>query len=681
MPIQTTTSPVQDLGAATPLAVVPRLSPSGAGAGLPPLPPLSHPAVPPHGGAAFYKRIFSYFKSDGVLIATLVALIWVALLAGVLEGAAYGVLIDSVLSDRARTDWPSRILMTPFANYDRSQLILALALAWLGLRVLNDTVLLLREMINHRIRFNGTARVRTELFDHLHALSPAYHRSRPQGDSIYRVTTDSQGFFGVLDTFIGAINSVLTVVVIGSVMMGFDLTLTVVCMTMAPLLVIANAYFHRTIRRTSNASKQVDTEFTTFVQRAASTATLAQLFGREARESARFRDTVDRTVTAGMRMSWQQQLYPWSQRVTYALGYAFILGYGGYLVFRDREIYGPGAFTVGTLGAMLYYLTQLWEPIRRMTGFTADVQTNAAAAARVFHVLDMVPAVADAPGARALAVKPRTLQLHRVQFAYGEGQAPVLRGIDATIEPGGMVAFVGPSGTGKSTILNLLPRFYDPTGGSIALDGHDLRSIRLADVRRHIALVPQDSPVIAGTIADNIAFGRPDATPEQVRRAAEMAGAAGFIADLPHGYGTEVTEAGQNLSGGQRQRLAIARALLTEAPILVLDEPTSGLDSHHEHLVLQTLLKLKGERTIILVTHTLSAVTKCDEIFVLKDGVVAESGTHAELLSRDGVYAAMTATPSRASSAVARSNVASAVSTPLLLTDKRLAPVRRSIEP
>jgi subfamily B ATP-binding cassette protein MsbA len=261
--------------------------------------------------------------------------------------------------------------------------------------------------------------------------------------------------------------------------------------------------------------------------------------------------------------------------------------------------------------------------------------------------MDLVPTVRDTPGARPLPVRPRTLQLHRVRFAYADAEPPVLRGIDATILPGEMVAFVGPSGTGKSTLLNLLPRFYDPTGGSIALDGHDLRSIRLADVRAHIALVPQDSPVIAGTVAENIAFGRPDATPEQIRRAAQLAGAAEFIEELPHEYDTVITEAGQNLSGGQRQRLAIARALLTEAPILVLDEPTSGLDAHHEHLVLQTLHRLKGDRTIVLVTHAISAVTKCDQIFVLKDGVVAESGTHAELLSQDGPYAEMTATPGR----------------------------------
>jgi subfamily B ATP-binding cassette protein MsbA len=328
--------------------------------------------------------------------------------------------------------------------------------------------------------------------------------------------------------------------------------------------------------------------------------------------------------------------------VLYAVGHAFVLGYGGYLVFRDAGQYRPDAFTVGGVTAMLVYLGQLWEPIRRMTGFTADVQTNAAACARVFTVLDLEPTVADAPGARPLSLQPRTLNLDDVAFAYHDedGAArPVFRGVRAEIAPGRMVAFVGPSGSGKSTLLNLLPRFYDPTAGRLCLDGHDLRTIRLADVRAHVALVPQDSPVIAGTIAENIAFGRADATAEQIRRAAALAGADRFIEELEHAYDTPITEGGQNLSGGQRQRLAIARAILTDAPILVLDEPTSGLDPHHEHLVLQTLHQLKRQRTIILVTHTLNAVTECDQIFVLKDGVIAESGTHDELLANNGPYA------------------------------------------
>ncbi|HSI33073.1 MAG: ABC transporter ATP-binding protein [Phycisphaerae bacterium] len=624
---------------------------------MPPDPRAASPTCSPTPrGAGLYRRILAYFRPDLRLILLLIGLIWVSLLAGVLEGAAVGTLTDTLLSPAPRNDWLTRTILAPLGPSRPARLVW-LALLWLAVRATNDVVTLFREMINHRLRLAGTARVRTELFDHLQSLSPAYHKSRPQGDAIYRLSTDSLGFFGVLDTFIGAANSALTVLVIGAVMAGFNVTITVVCLCLTPLLVLANAWFVRTIRRTTDQSKRADTDFTTFVQRALATVSLAQLFGRQRTESARFRDAVDTTVRAGMRMSWQVQLYPMTQRLIYALGHAFVLGYGGWLVYRSQfgaapvdqatvaGINSPGTapapFTVGGITAMLVYLGQLWEPVRRMAGFTADVQANVAACARVFAVLDLTPTVADQPGATSLPVRPRTLELRGVQFAYGPGAPPVLKAISATIEPGRMVAFVGPSGSGKSTLLSLLPRFYDPTAGAVLLDGHDLRGVRLADVRGHIALVPQDSPVIAGTIAENVAFGRPDATPEQVRRAAELAGAGTFINELPAEYDTPVTEGGQNLSGGQRQRLAIARALLTDAPVLVLDEPTSGLDPHHERLVLATLHSLRDRHTVILVTHSLSAVTECDAIYVLSGGRVVEAGTHDELIARGGTYADM----------------------------------------
>jgi subfamily B ATP-binding cassette protein MsbA len=603
-------------------------------------------STPPSSGIKFYRRILSYFAEDRRLIAALVVLIWVSLLAGVLEGAAVGVLTDVLVSYQPSRDLPSRLFLRLLGS-DWVAWVICLAVFWLVLRLTHDAVQLLREMINHRLRYNGTARVRTQLFDHLQTLSPAYHKSCPQGDAIYRLSTDAQGFFGVLDTFVGAANSALTVLVIGVVMAGFNGTITAVCLCLAPLLVLANTYFGRTIRRTSAQSKQADTELTTFIQRAVATIGLAQLFGRQRTESERFRRTVDHTTDAGMGMSWQQQLYPMVQRMIYALGHAFVLGYGGYLVYRGHApnyhgevLHHTASFTVGGITAMLVYLGQLWEPVRRMAGFTADAQNNVAACARVFQVLDLMPTVADGPDAQELPVQPRVLELRDVEFAYVQDR-PVLCGIDAKILPGQMVAFVGPSGTGKSTLLNLLPRFYDPTSGSLRLDGQDLRKIRLKDVRGHIALVPQDSPVIAGTVAENIAYGRADASEEQIRKAAELAGAARFIEQLPDGYDTQITEAGQNLSGGQRQRLAIARALLTEAPILVLDEPTSGLDSRHERLVLDTLYRLKGDRTIILVTHNLRAVTPCDCIFVLDAGCVAEVGSHEQLIARRGIYAAM----------------------------------------
>jgi ATP-binding cassette subfamily B protein len=240
-----------------------------------------------------------------------------------------------------------------------------------------------------------------------------------------------------------------------------------------------------------------------------------------------------------------------------------------------------------------------------------------------------------------LAVRSRTLTLHDVGFGYGADSGPVLRSVSACVLPGQMVAFIGPSGTGKSTLLNLLPRLYDPSNGFISLDGYDLRKIKLADVRRHVALVPQDSTILAASISENIAYGRPGATRNQIREAAEMSGAAEFIHNLPEGYDTIITEGGQNLSGGQRQRIAIARAVLSEAPILVLDEPTSSLDPHHEHLVMEMLSRLRKHRTIILVTHRIETVSECDQIFVMNSGRIVERGTHAQLMARGDQYSAL----------------------------------------
>jgi ABC-type multidrug transport system fused ATPase/permease subunit len=268
---------------------------------------------------------------------------------------------------------------------------------------------------------------------------------------------------------------------------------------------------------------------------------------------------------------------------------------------------------------------------------TAAIQSGAAGAQRVFEVLDRDPVIQDLPGAKPLARKSRELRLDNVTFGYDKSH-PVLKHVSATIPAGEMVAFVGPSGVGKSTLLNLLPRFYDPGEGAVRLDGINLREAKLRDVRQHVALVLQDSVILPTTIAENIAYGRPGATDHEIREAARLARCAEFIEHLPKGYDTIVAEGGANLSGGQRQRISIARALLTRAPIIILDEPTSALDPHHEQLVTESLESLKGMRTLIIVSHRLSTVRKCDQIFVMSAGRVVEHGTHAELVEHRGLY-------------------------------------------
>jgi ABC-type multidrug transport system fused ATPase/permease subunit len=329
----------------------------------------------------------------------------------------------------------------------------------------------------------------------------------------------------------------------------------------------------------------------------------------------------------------QEVAYGLSVGVILAVGASLILTYGGVLLHRRQ-------LTPGELMIFMTYLGMIYDPLCQITGFRFNLESGLAGARRVFEVFDRDALVTDADDATFLPLQPRSLILEAVGFEYSSDQK-ILQRIDVNIEPGQSVAFVGSSGAGKSTLLNLLLRFYDPTTGTVKLDQHDLRQIKLKDIRRHIALVLQDSVILPTTIAENIAYGCPTATLEQIHEAARLAGAANFIEALPDQYQTALLDSGMNLSGGQRQRIGLARALLTKAPILVLDEPTSALDSEHEQVVIDTLSSLKAKHTVVLVSHHIAAVMSCDRIYVLDQGMIIEHGNHQELLRRGGIYAAM----------------------------------------
>jgi ATP-binding cassette, subfamily B, bacterial len=587
-----------------------------------------------------HRRSMAYFTPDWPWIAVLVVLIAMTVSVGILEAWPLAVLIDSVLTDQPKGDWIHALFLSVLPETKIGQIV-GLVVIGMGLQLVGYLVWMARMMINYHLEYRGTTRVRYDLFQKLQHLGMTYHKSQPQGDAIYRLSTDAFGPWGIMDVVIGTSVAAVTLMVMTSIMLSRNVSLTLAAFAVAPLMIWSNWRFGTRIHHRALESKQIDADLTSVIQQGMTRVGLAQAFRREAYEFGGFSAAVLRSVRGLMRLRWQEQLYPLARDSILAIAGAIILGYGGYLVYRDQFV-APvaGGMTVGTLIIFMDYIRKLWDPLKWLTEFVAKVRVFEAAARRVFRVLDTPLSVVEVHDAIGLPLRPRTLTLDRVGFGYRDGQE-VLRGVSAEIRPGEMVAFVGPSGTGKSTLLSLMLRFYDPTGGALRLDGIDFPKIRIADLRRHMALVGQDSIMLPASVAENIAYGRAEATREEIMEAAEMAGAAAFIGELPDGYDTIIAEGGQNLSGGQRQRIAIARALLAEAPFLVLDEPTSALDPHHEQRLVETLHRLKRLRTIVLVTHRLESVVECDQVFVMDAGRIVERGTHGDLLARKGRYAGM----------------------------------------
>ena len=585
----------------------------------------------------FFVRALSYFSPDRWRIGLLMFLIGCSVVVGLLQAWPMAILVDVVLSPAPRSDWMHRLFLAPLPE-DRLSQVIGITLIGMFLKFIQDTLHLWRAMLNYSLKYRGTSRVRRNLYDKLQQLGLAYQRRCPQGDSIYRLSTDALGPFGILDTIIGTTVATVTLTAMTLVMLSRSIPLTLFALSIAPALLLTARYFGRVIKRRTLDSKQADADLTTATQRGISCMALIQTFCRHGKEALRFGRAVDTSADSAMRMHWKESLYPLAVQSIFAIGGAIIFGYGGYLVYRDQFL-SPvqHGLTCGDLMVFMAYLGQLWSPLGDVAGFQARIQTHCAATERVFTVLDQQPAVTTNDDAAELPLRKRALVINALSFAYPE-QTPVLQNVNATILPGQMVAFVGPSGSGKSTLLQLAARIYDPQSGSVALDGHDLSTLRLQDVRRHVALIWQDNPLLPASVAENIAYSFPGACEEDVIAAAQLSGAHEFIEKLPDGYDTSVAENGQNFSGGQRQRISLARAFLSTAPILCLDEPTSALDPHSARHVLNALEQQRGDRTIILVTHHVEAVASCDQIFVLRDGVVVEHGSHEQLIERNGAY-------------------------------------------
>ena len=583
-----------------------------------------------------YARTIRYFRPFLWATAGGVALTLASIGFNLLKPWPFKFIVDGVLDKTAGTADTRELLQKWFSDSGSATVILWLCVAMVLISLLGGLINLVSNYLFVHVGLQALLKLRTDLYSALQALPLKFHDSRRSADSSFRVAYDSQSIQTIYNKgFATVLSSIVMLAATFVVMVRMNWPLTLASLAILPPVVWAIRFYAVKVRRQSTDIHERESDLLTIAQEGLSQIRMVHAFGRESFEVDQFRRRASKSLEANMRLNMTS--------VASALVVGTLMAAGTALMYYigSLQVMNPAAnFTLGDLLVFSAYLLMLYQPLEQLTYTAWALEGAAAGAQRCFEVLDSQDDVPEARDAEDFGPAKGRIEFRGVAFGYTE-ERRVLEDIDFTIEPGQTVAFVGGTGTGKSTLLSLVPRFYDPSAGVVSLDGRDLRRLKKKSLRSQIGMVLQDTLLFSTTIRENIAYGKPGATEAEIVEAARKAQALDFIRKMPQGFDSPVGERGGHLSVGQRQRIGIARAFLKNAPILLLDEPTSALDPSTESAIMGTIFELMRGRTTLIVTHRLTTVHGLGRIVVLKDGRIAEDGTGPELVAKNGVYAAL----------------------------------------
>jgi ABC-type multidrug transport system fused ATPase/permease subunit len=544
------------------------------------------------------------------------------------------IILDNVVGDHKMAPWLHRLIGPLLQSGSRLHVAALAALAFVLISLLGAIASYIDNYYTESVGQWVAHDLRMKMYEHLQRLSLGYYNTHATGTILSTITADIQTIEGFASSStLNIVVDLLTIVCMLGLMFWLNWDFTLIAVGVTPFLLLFVSRFKKAVKKATREVRKEQSEIVAVVQQGLESIQAVKAFGQEQAEQAQLQLVSEATVSAALKARSVKALLSPVVTITVALCTAVVLWRGAALILEK-------AMTVGELTVYLAYLAKFFKPVKDLATTTNAVAQAAVGAERVREILETDTIIPEKEDALAPETIAGAIEFEHAAFGY-DPASPILTDVSFKIEAGQFVGIVGPTGSGKSTVVSLIPRFYDVQSGTVKIDGEDVRDYKLKSLRGKIGYVLQDTVLFRGTILENIAYGRPSATKEEVIAAAKLANADEFIMKMPLGYETMVGERGSTVSGGQRQRIGIARVMVRNSPILLLDEPTAALDSESEKLVIDALEKLMEGRTVIAIAHRLSTIRDANQIIVINQGIVAENGTHQELMAANGIYAAL----------------------------------------